>query len=99
MRLTADLDRRPPAAVESAAYFVVSEALANAGKHARAEHVDIVVRGRGPSLLVEVVDDGVGGADPAGSGLHGPARSASARSTGASSVASPRRRRRRRCGR
>jgi signal transduction histidine kinase len=78
VRLTADLERRPPAAVESAAYFVVSEALANAGKHACAEHVDVVERLRGPSLLVEVADDGVGGADVTGSGLVGLARRVSA---------------------
>jgi signal transduction histidine kinase len=62
---------RPPPAVESAGYFVAAEALANAGKHAEAEHVDVrIVRGGG-RLLVEVTDDGHGGADPSGAGLLG----------------------------
>jgi signal transduction histidine kinase len=58
---------------EIAAYFVVAEALANARKHARASAISVDVRGRrdGP-LRVEVVDDGIGGADPeAGTGLAG----------------------------
>jgi signal transduction histidine kinase len=71
VRVTVDLDERPPAAVESAAYFVVSEALANTGKHARAEHVDITVRRRRELLVVEVTDDGIGGASRSGSGLTG----------------------------
>jgi signal transduction histidine kinase len=71
VRVTVDLDKRPAAPVESAAYFIVAEALANVGKHARAEHVDIAVRRRGGALVVEVVDDGVGGAERAGSGLQG----------------------------
>jgi signal transduction histidine kinase len=62
---------RPPAAVETAAYFVAAEALANASKHADPSRVDIrISRGR-RSLVVEVVDDGRGGADPAGAGLTG----------------------------
>jgi signal transduction histidine kinase len=71
VRVSVDLDRRPAAPVESAAYFIVAEALANVGKHAQAEHVDIAVRRRNESVLVEVVDDGIGGANPAGSGLQG----------------------------
>jgi signal transduction histidine kinase len=74
VRLLVDLDERPAAPVESAAYFIVAEALANVGKHAHAEHVDIAVRRRGESLLVEVVDDGVGAARLSGSGLQGLAR-------------------------
>jgi signal transduction histidine kinase len=74
VRLTVDVDRRPAPPVESAAYFVVAEALANTGKHAQAEHVDIAVRRRRESMQVEIVDDGVGGADPGGSGLLGLAR-------------------------
>jgi signal transduction histidine kinase len=68
------LTSRPPGAVETAAYYVVAEALANAGKHAEPQRVDITVRDDGGSLVVEVLDDGVGGADPAGSGLRGLAR-------------------------
>jgi signal transduction histidine kinase len=71
VRVSVDVDRRPPPAVESAAYFVVAEALANTGKHARADRVDIAVRRRLDSLVVEVVDDGAGGADRSGSGLDG----------------------------
>ena len=65
-------DERLPSEVEAAAYFVVSEAVANVSKHARAKRaVATVVRDDG-RLRVEVVDDGVGGADPArGSGLCG----------------------------
>jgi signal transduction histidine kinase len=74
VRLMVDLDKRPAAPVESAAYFIVAEALANVGKHARAEHVDIAVRRRVDSLVVEVVDDGVGGATASGSGLQGLAK-------------------------
>jgi signal transduction histidine kinase len=63
-------DRLPPQ-VEEAAYYVASESLANAAKHARATTVTISARRRSGRLLVEVVDDGVGGADPSGSGLRG----------------------------
>ncbi|KOX11869.1 histidine kinase [Saccharothrix sp. NRRL B-16348] len=59
-----------PAAVESAAYFVVAEALANAVKHAGADECVITLR-RSEVLTVAVRDDGRGGADPAGSGLDG----------------------------
>ncbi|MFV2174865.1 sensor histidine kinase [Actinomadura sp. LOL_016] len=65
------LDRRPPMAVESAAYFVAAEALANAAKHARARSVAVTVRRTGPLLVLTVRDDGVGGADPTGPGLTG----------------------------
>jgi signal transduction histidine kinase len=62
---------RPPAAVETAAYFVAAEALANASKHADPTRVDIRIVRDGRGLVVEVVDDGRGGADPAGPGLTG----------------------------
>ncbi|HEX2498317.1 MAG TPA: sensor histidine kinase, partial [Actinomycetes bacterium] len=62
---------RPPAAVESAAYFVTAEALANATKHAGAQHVEIRIARRSDNLSVEVRDDGPGGADPSGAGLTG----------------------------
>jgi signal transduction histidine kinase len=68
------LTSRPPRAVETAAYYVVAEALANAGKHAEPSRIDVTVRDDGGTLVVEVMDDGVGGADPAGSGLRGLAR-------------------------
>ena len=58
--------------LEAAAYYVVSEALANAGKHASATCARVSIRRSGGVLHVEVADDGVGGADPAGgSGLTG----------------------------
>jgi signal transduction histidine kinase len=58
--------------VEAAVYFVVSEALANAAKHSGAKRVDVSVRHVGTSLLVDVRDDGAGGATPVfGSGLTG----------------------------
>lgn len=59
-------------AVEAAVYFCVSEALANVTKHAQASLISVVVRQQGDQLLVQVSDDGVGGADPGrGSGLVG----------------------------
>jgi signal transduction histidine kinase len=61
-----------PPAIEAAAYFVCSEALANAAKYANASRVRVAVTQRRESLRIEVEDDGVGGADPAaGSGLRG----------------------------
>jgi signal transduction histidine kinase len=63
---------RLPAPVESTAYFVVCEALANAAKHGHASEVSVCARLGGGSLLVVVADDGVGGARPGGgSGLLG----------------------------
>ena len=68
---TVDVPRKPPVAVENAAWFVVSEALTNAAKHSHAERAAVWVTLRNAHLHVEVVDDGRGGADPAGSGLKG----------------------------
>jgi signal transduction histidine kinase len=62
---------RLPSRVEETAYYVASEALANAAKHAKATAVSISARRLDGDLLVEVGDDGVGGADPDGSGLRG----------------------------
>jgi signal transduction histidine kinase len=65
-------DARLPAPVEAAAYFVVSEALANVAKHAHAAAVAVEVVCEHDTLVVEVEDDGIGGAVPgAGSGLAG----------------------------
>jgi signal transduction histidine kinase len=69
--LSIDVPQRPPAAVESAAYFVAAEALANAAKHARADWLDIRIARIGSRLEVEIRDDGLGGANPEGSGLLG----------------------------
>ena len=60
-----------PASVETAAYFVVSEAVTNAAKYSAATEILVSVRAYGPVLVVRVEDNGVGGADPAGSGLTG----------------------------
>jgi signal transduction histidine kinase len=61
-----------PASVEATAYFVVSEALTNVVRHARAASARVTVEPAGGRLVVEVADDGAGGADPArGSGLRG----------------------------
>lgn len=63
---------RLPAAVETTAYFVVAEALTNAAKHARCEHAEIAVAIEEGWAVVEVRDDGVGGAAASGgSGLRG----------------------------
>jgi signal transduction histidine kinase len=69
--LSVDVERRPEPPVESAGYFVVAEAVANAIKYANATHLDIRIRRLRDTLTVEVEDDGSGGADPAGAGLTG----------------------------
>jgi signal transduction histidine kinase len=57
---------------EVAAYFVVSESLANIAKHARATSASVRIARAGDAIAVEIADDGVGGADSAaGSGLRG----------------------------
>jgi signal transduction histidine kinase len=70
-KATIDVPRRPPTNVESAAWFVVSEALANTAKHSGAKRATVWVTMRNENLHVEVVDDGRGGADPRGTGLKG----------------------------
>jgi PAS domain S-box-containing protein len=70
--LDADIDRRLPPSVEVAAYYVVSEALANVAKHANASSAHVSLHLREGVLWMEIRDDGVGGADPTrGSGLLG----------------------------
>jgi signal transduction histidine kinase len=70
--LQVDVETQLPERVEVASYFVVSEALANAAKHARASVAHVTVTAVGSLLQVSIRDDGVGGADPArGSGLIG----------------------------
>ena len=72
VRLTVELDARMPERLEVAAYYVVSESLANVAKHARASSATVEVAGASGQVVVEVVDDGVGGADTErGSGLRG----------------------------
>ena len=72
--VSVDTPERPKAPVESAAYFVVAESLANAGKYARATQVDVRISRVGDALAVSVTDNGVGGADPCGGGLSGLSR-------------------------
>jgi signal transduction histidine kinase len=70
--LASDMESRPPAPVESAAYFAVSELLANVSKHAEARQTWIDIRHTEGMLRIGVTDNGHGGADPArGSGLRG----------------------------
>ncbi len=70
--ITAVPDGRFPAAIEATAYFVVSEALANVAKHAGAAGAEVTIQRRPGRLVVEVSDDGAGGARPeGGSGLRG----------------------------
>ncbi|HEY2262847.1 MAG TPA: histidine kinase [Streptosporangiaceae bacterium] len=70
--LASDLEGRPPAPVESAAYFAVSELLANVSKHADARQTWIDIRHEDGMLRIGVTDNGHGGADPArGTGLRG----------------------------
>jgi signal transduction histidine kinase len=72
VRVEGGLDERLPPEIEAAGYFLACEALANAVKHADASHVKISAVRQDGKLVLEVVDDGRGGADPsAGSGLRG----------------------------
>ncbi|GFH37911.1 sensor histidine kinase [Streptomyces pacificus] len=67
-----DLPHRLPSAVETTAYFTVTEALTNASKHSGADEVAVVGRLRGGKLVLLITDNGHGGADPAaGAGLQG----------------------------
>jgi signal transduction histidine kinase len=67
-----ELPARLPAPVEAAAYFVVSEGLANVAKHAQAGHCEVLGRIADEQLVVTVADDGIGGADLSrGTGLTG----------------------------
>jgi signal transduction histidine kinase len=72
VEMRVDVPERPPASVEAAAYFVVSEALTNVAKHADASKAVVTVRRSGDRLTVQVQDDGTGGASIVdGSGLAG----------------------------
>jgi signal transduction histidine kinase len=79
IRVTSELPGRPPAPVESAAYFAVNELVANVSKHAGAHQAWIDLRYDRGMLRIDVGDDGRGGADPArGTGLRGIERRLSA---------------------
>jgi signal transduction histidine kinase len=72
VRLTVEIDGRLPEPLEVAAYYLVSESLANVGKYAQASSATVEVSRRNGQVVVEVVDDGIGGADTErGSGLRG----------------------------
>ncbi len=85
----APTDRRFPEAVETTAYYVVAEALANAGKHSHAENVEVSIEYESGRLRVTVADDGIGGTSLLrGSGLAG-LRDRVAAVGGSISVSSP----------
>ena len=72
IRLTLQVGERLPEQLEVAAYYLVSESLANLGKYAEASSATVEVARSDGQLLVEVADDGIGGADTErGSGLRG----------------------------
>jgi signal transduction histidine kinase len=72
VRLTVAVDERLPEPIEVAAYYLVSESLANVAKHANATSATVEVSRAHGQVVVEIVDDGVGGADSErGSGLRG----------------------------
>lgn len=72
MELDLDAEQRLPEPVEAAAYYVVSEALTNAAKHAHASVVNVELDTHDANLQLAIRDDGIGGADLSrGSGLVG----------------------------
>jgi signal transduction histidine kinase len=72
VRLRVDLDGRLKEQLEVAAYYVVSESLANISKHAQATTATVEVARKNGQVVVEVVDNGIGGADTErGTGLRG----------------------------
>jgi PAS domain S-box-containing protein len=72
IKIDVDLEDRLPQAIESAAYFVAAEALANATKHAHASRIEVSLTSRESSIVMSVRDDGIGGVDPTrGSGVLG----------------------------
>ena len=72
VELSVDLGHRPAEPVEAAAYFVVAEALTNVARYASARTASVIVRRETDDVLVEVIDDGSGGANSsAGTGLRG----------------------------
>jgi len=70
--VSCEVAERLPQAIELAAYFVACEALANVGKYAAATSASMHLWKTERGIAIEIADDGVGGADPAGgSGLRG----------------------------
>ena len=67
-----DLDERPEPRIEAAAYFVAAEALTNVARYAQAEEAQVRITRSDGAIVVDVIDDGVGGARvEAGTGLRG----------------------------
>jgi signal transduction histidine kinase len=71
VEVEADDDERLSGEVETAVYFIVAEALANVAKHAQASKARVHVKRLNGEVIIDVSDDGVGGADAAGNGLRG----------------------------
>ena len=71
VELSISVERRLPESIEVAVYYVVAEALTNTAKHARASLATVIVDADDVRVRLSVADDGVGGADPRGSGLIG----------------------------
>jgi signal transduction histidine kinase len=70
--IQSDLARRLPPAIEASAYFVIAEALTNVAKHSHATRASVRLLDRGQRLIVEIQDDGIGGAvEGGGGGLQG----------------------------
>jgi signal transduction histidine kinase len=70
--LDVELPRRPPEPVEAAVWFIVGEALTNVARHSQARQAWVSVQERQSTLVLEIRDDGIGGADlDAGTGLVG----------------------------
>ena len=89
-QLSSTLTGRVPPAVETAAYFVVAEALTNVAKYARASAAEVMLEHAGGRLVLEVRDDGKGGADPMPAAAWRASPIVSPRSTGGwSSTARP----------
>jgi len=89
VEIDAELEDRLPSSIETTAYFVVAEALTNIGKYACATRASVGVRVVDEAVEIEVLDDGIGGADASlGSGLRGLADRVSALQ-GALQVSSP----------
>ena len=64
LTVDSDLGERLPKPIEAAAYFAVSEALANVAKYSQATQASVAVRRSNGRVTVDVADDGIGGADP-----------------------------------
>jgi signal transduction histidine kinase len=88
--LDVDIRERPSPATESTAYFVVAEALTNIARHSQATEAHVTIERVGNRLVIEVRDNGVGGADAdKGSGLTGLRNRVAAHDGGSMEVVSP----------